>query len=674
MKTYIKILAAALAMVSLLPACKEEVIEPVHTPAVDVTTQKIEPASDESGTVRAYVGTEVTLHGFNLDCVSTVTIGGVEAEITSQTIKDLSFLVPALELAQQDNPHNVQIEVFDKDGKTSVFRYPYFVTIPVTDALVSSFSPAAGTIGTVVEIAGRNLSQVTAVKFNETEVNADEFAAGCTESLLKVALPALPYTSESTDVKIVAVWSQGDIAVTSEEKPFTMSVPVFDKFEPSSGGMRLGDEFALTGKNLDLVSDVNFGSHKLLIKDDRTSSRLNIVIPTNIGQTIPPMLFLQLTATFGAPVQTVAIGMLTVDTTPVGPAAPVFASAAPTDKSYSKIFLGREVTVTGQNMASIERFILSEASAESGSAAAQTYSASSAVSAFASSGEIEVALNGNPDELSAKFTVPETISGTAAKQMKLTAVWNGGNRTDFGEITVYPFKYTKGLKIGVGSNSASTYTDFARANAFLMLDEGSVISAQAWKEAPVDKFVFSTGIVASASKLDASAKAEDYYGVAPYIFLTTSSANKLAFQNPANSTSQLKCHRYPGNTAMPSVYGTPVIFYSVITDNADLKKSIVEGTLEDIAAYSGNASSSAPACAASETSSAFTKGSVICIQYLTYEHAHDTGGKPVERADVRKIGYLYISDITCADENGATLADRSGYIEFDLYWSTVLGE
>lgn len=673
MKNYTKILAAALVTASVLSACKEDVIETVHTPAVDVTTQKIEPASDESGTVRAYIGTEVTLHGFNLDYVGGVTVGGVEAEISSQTIKELRFLVPALELAQQDNPHNVQIEVFDEDGKTSVFRYPYFVTVPVTDAIVSSFSPAGGTVGTVVEIAGRNLSQVTAVRFSETEVKATEFAEGCTEDLLKVALPPLPYTSEATDVKIVAVWSKGEIAVTSEEKPFTMTVPFFDKFTAPEG-LHLGDEFALSGKNLDLVDEVRWGEHMLLIKDDRTASLLNVVIPTNIAQSEPPVKSADLTAVFGTPAQTVGIAELSVDTSPKGPAAPVFSSAAPTDKTYSKIFLGKEVTVTGQNMASIEKFILSEVSAESGAAALAARTSSSEASTFAAAGEIEAELNGEPDELSARFIVPETISGTAAKQMKLTAVWNGGNRTDFGEITVYPFKYTKGLKIGVGSNSSATYTDFARENAFLMLDAGSVISAQQWKEAPVDQFVFSTSIVASANKLAASATAEDYYSVEPYIFLTTSSANKLAFQSPANSASQLKNHRYPGNTSLPSVFGTPVIYYSVITGNADLKQSIIDGTLEDITAYSGNTGSAAPACAASESSSAFMKGSVICIQYITYEHAHDTGGKPAARSDVRKIGYLYVRDITCADETGATLADRSGYIEFDLYWSNVLGE
>ena len=338
--------------------------------------------------------------------------------------------------------------------------------------------------------------------------------------------------------------------------------------------------------------------------------------------------------------------------------APVFKSIAPTDTDYDKIYIGRELTVTGENMATVEKFIIAS---EDGSES------------------VAAALSAAADDGSAKFVMP-AVSGTAKKTMTLTAVWNGGSKADFGTIEVYPFMYTKGLRIGVGSNSSSTYTEYARENAFLILDKGEVISAQSWKETPIDSYaLLETGnsMIASSCKLSDSATADQYYGVLPYTFLTSSSSDKLAFQNPSNSNTQLKNHRYPKNTSVSSTYGTPNVWFKVInvdkeTKFADLKTSVIDGTLEDIAAYSGKATASAPACATSEDSG-FMEGSVICIQYATYEHAHDTGGKIADRStDVRKIGYMYIRDITCANTDGTALTDRSGYIEFDLYWSNVL--
>ena len=336
--------------------------------------------------------------------------------------------------------------------------------------------------------------------------------------------------------------------------------------------------------------------------------------------------------------------------------APVFKSIAPTDTDYDKIYIGRELTVTGENMATVEKFIIaSEDGTES----------------------VEAALSATADDGSAKFVMP-AVSGTAKKTMTLTAVWDGGKKADFGKVEVYPFMYTKGLRIGVGSDSASTYTDYARENAFLIFDKGEVISVQSWKETPIDSYALETSnsMIASSCKLSDSATADQYYGVLPYTFLTSASAtattpNKLAFQNPSNSNSQLKNHRYPKNTSLQKVFGTPVVWFRVVNNDDALKASVAAGTLEDVNAYSSKATASAPACATSEDSG-FMEGSVICIQYATYEHAL-VGGKIADRStDVRKIGYMYIRDITCANTDGTALADRTGYIEFDLYWSNVL--
>ncbi len=651
MKSHSNILLCLVLAAAALAGCQtEEVLK--NTPAVDVTTRSLEPSADESGTVRAYIGTRVTCFGFNLDKVGAVRVGGADASIVERSIKQLTFEIPQLELSQQDAPHSVRLEVFDADCETPVFTWPYYVTVPVTDALVTSYSPKTGTIGTEITISGRNLSQVTSVKFNDVEVVSADFAEGSGDAEIKVALPVLPFSSDQTPVSVKAVWSAGDIIVADGETAFTMLTPYFNEFTRSEPFV-LGDEFTLEGRNLDLVQSITWGNHEFLILDGRTATSLKVAVPTNIDRTNPAVTTAALSATFGTPPQSLSIvPALAVDTTPKGPAEPVFGSIAPTDTGYDKIFFGRELTVTGENMASVEKFIIASADG---------------------SESVEAVLDGTPDDRSARFTMP-AVSGNAKREMTLVAVWNGGNKTEFGTITVYPFMYTRGLRIGVGSGSVSTYTEFARENAFLVFDRGEVMSVQSWQETPVDPYALTSpnSLIASGNKLAEGATADQYYSALPYTMLTANSANKLAFQNPSNSNSQLKCHRYPGSTSLLGVFGTPNVWFRVIDDDADFKASVVAETLEDITAYSQNAGAAAPACAASEASGTFVSGSVICVQYAGYDHAHTTGGKITARSQVRKIGYIYIRDITCADANGAALADRSGYVEFDLYWSNVL--
>ena len=113
---------------------------------------------------------------------------------------------------------------------------------------------------------------------------------------------------------------------------------------------------------------------------------------------------------------------------------------------------------------------------------------------------------------------------------------------------------------------------------------------------------------------------------------------------------------------------------SIIT-NANLKASVKEETMTDIWAGAPKAGSSAPAFGTAEDSSVWVKGSVMCIEYLTYEHALNTGGKPTDLNRVHKIGYMYIKDVTCGNSSiGKAEESREGYVEFDLYWSNTINE
>ena len=628
-------LPLALACMTFLTACKDEESVPVNTPAINVTTEKLSPNTDESGTVRAYVGTQVTAKGLNLDKVGGVKVDGKDAVVVEKSMKTLVFEIPELGKAQQDDPYMVSLEVFDADGATTVFKYDYFVTVPVTDALVSGYSPASGTVGTEITVTGRNLGQVTAVSFNSVSVAASDFVSAASDAIV-VAVPAIRAPAADTDVEIKATWSGGIITVT-ETEAFKVQVPVFDAFTQTAPAA-LGDEIVLTGANLDLVSGVKWGNVDLLISD-QASEAITARIPSGIEKADPAVVADALTAGFGSPVQQIIIlDAFQVDTTPLGPAAPVFGSIAPSDTDYDKIFLGREVTVSGENFASIESFIIDGVEAE---------------------------LSGDPTDIEARFVVPRTIAGNAAKQVSLIAVWDGGNQLDCGEITLYPFYYTKGLRLGKGCGKA-IYTAFDSSNAFLMLDDGVVISADDWKNNAVDATCTDTGnsLVTASSRI-ATGKETEYYAAKPYVFMSVTSNTQLQFNNPANSNSQLKNHRLSDlSTALPSAYGTPVVFMGAVNDEG-IKTAVAGGTLSDIADGMPLLGTSAP-----RWKQHYDKGDVVGVQYLKYDHVSTTGGKATDASHVYKTGYMYIRDIT-TPLDGSNIGS-GGYVEVDLYWSNAL--
>ena len=635
----IYVFAALAAMLSLF-SCKEEGIQVQRTPAINVTTEKLNPATDESGTVRAYAGTQVTAKGLNLDMVGSVKIDGVEATIVSKEMKTLVFEIPVLAKAQKDDPYKVDLEVFEDKTEKLIFKYDYYVTVPVTDAIVSGFAPASGTVGTEVTVSGRNLEQVSAVKFGDAQVAAADFVSIAADAVV-VAVPAIPATEADSQLDVAVVWPGGTIAMDNK---FAYSIPVFSAYTQAAPAL-LGDEVVLAGQNLDLVKAVKWGDTALLIADQSAAS-ITVKVPTGLELQNPAVVSKALTAIHGVKEdQTITITSdFKVDTTPVGPAAPVFTSATPADAGYTALFLGHEVVVKGQNMASVEKFKVDG---------------------------VEASLTAAATDIEARFIMPKTITGTAAREVTLIAVWNGGNELDCGTITVYPFYYTKGLRIRIGSNSKSTYPEANREESFLLLDEGRVISVQDWYDTPIDPFAKSGANTVTTAANKVTGAEADYYSVQPYTFAISNSGNKLSFCDPANTANQLKTHYLGGTTALPTTFGTPVMFFAVVTDET-LKGAAAGGTLQDIVTGVPKASAGAPACGAAESSSVWVKGSVLTIQYVDYEHA-SAGTKPGENLEgVRKVGFLHISDITCVDASGAAVATREGYIELDLYWSNVL--
>ena len=651
MKNIWKGMAALLAGAALLTACGDDSTEPDgHVPAIDVTTRKLAPdatgSTGESGTTRAYVGTVVTAEGFNLDQVGDVTFDGVSAEIVEQTIKTLKFKVPVLDLAQRDDSYRTDLLVLDRAGNI-VFRYEYYVTVPVTDALASGYSPAEGTVGTVVTIEGRNLEQVTEIRFADRTILSDAFTevvAGAEKSSVSFAVPAGNYAAGESEVAIAAVWGGvNEIDVTGEVL-FRMQTPRVDPLQqPEGTNSLIGDEVTMTGEYLDLLSEIEWGDSELIVLE-QTASTLKVKFPSSIDPTDPVVAAADIAAVYGEPAQrTVLAAAWRLDTTPQGPAKPVLKEMTAED---GKFYLGKKVTVKGENMASVEGFFVDGVAAE---------------------------LAGEPNDVQAEFIVPDGVTFTEASEVAVEVVYGGGTKVDFGTATVYPFYYYKDVMLGSGSSSVKNYPypEYAWTNAFFLPDSGEVISTDTWVNEAVDAFArlsASNAAITSANTLNkASVTAEQYYGVQPYIFLSTGSDGKLAFQNPANSASQLKTHRYEeGKTAVSSTFGTPIIFYNVLKEGATFD-AVKAGTLISMTEIEKVAGSSAPAFGASRN---FVVGDVIAVQYVTYTK----GAKPAADEDICKQGYMVVKEVTCGDAAAGTATDLNGHVKFDFYWSKTLNE
>lgn len=612
-----------------------------HTPVVNGA--KIAPMADEEGTVRAYIGTEVSAEGFNLDRVSRVSLGDADAPITEQTIKTLKFKVPALELAQQDAPHAVQLNVYE--DQTVIFTRPYYITVPVTDALILEYAPAEGTVGDEITLSGRNLEQITRVHFGGVTVEAADFVEA-TADALKFRVPAGSYAAGDSEAAISAEWGTNTIDVTGDA-PFTLHTPRFDAVSQAEGeNAAIGDEKTFTGANLDLVSALKWGGDELILLE-QSAGAVTVKYPSSIAKTEPVIATAALAALWGSPDQTTVIASAwRVDTTPIGPAAPVVTGMTAEDGGAdNKFYLGKTVTVTGENLASVEGFTVDGVTA---------------------------ALAGTPTDVEAKFIVPDGVTFTEAKEVAVTALYNGGNEADFGTATVYPFYCYKNVEIGSGSSSVKSYPypEYAWTNAFFLPDAGRVISTDEWYNDDIDPFAKQSPNPAISGNVlnKANITQEQYYGVEPYLFLSTGSDGKLAWQSPGNSASQLKTHRYEnGKTSVSTTYGTPIILFKVQKSGSSVAEAVSGGMLTSMNIYDGVAGTSAPAFG---TGRDWVAGDVIVVQYVSYTK----GAKPSAFGDVCRQGFIHITEVTCGDPDAGTATDLTGHVKFDFYWSKTLNE
>lgn len=629
----------ATAMFSCADNDYAEIVEQDKHVTHIAAVQTITPMPDESGATRVFVGDELVVAGQNLDHVAKVLVNETEAEIVEKAIREMTFKVPDLGFAQQDNPHYAMLYVIDDNKLDTIYRNNFYLTVPVTDAIIGSFAPSEGTIGTEVTINGRNLEQITSVTFAGVKLEAEALVLSAEQ--VKFVIPVGSYDAGNSSVVITAEWAGGTLAVTNEQNAFTMKTPkaTIDKAQGADESAKIGDEVSFTGVNLDLITKTTWGAEEMVLVE-QSATKLVLKTPSSIEKAEPVVQSANLVAEWGNPVQKYTlVENYKVDTTPVGPAKPVFTSLTAEDGGDdNRLYLGKTITVKGQNLISIEGFEVD--------------------------GVAATLVEGGSDT-EVQFIVPDGVTFTAAKEVALTALYNGGNPVDFGKVTVYPFYYWKNVVLGVGDKSNHD-------KAFFVPDLGRVISAEEWS----DPYV---GSVTTQNTLDKSKLTEEqYYSVKPYIFATSGSS--MAFICPTNSSSQLKNMKKEDGTDVvggQSVYGTPILAYrhlgySSATDSEKaweqkVKSNNITSLTDELP--DKRASSGGPKFALNATANnTFGIGSVMLIQYVTYEYGKLAS---LPESGVRNTGFIYVREISPVPTSASNLPKKST-ITMDIYWSKPL--
>ncbi len=613
-------------------------------PALNPAT--ISPLSNESGSVRAYVGTEVTVQGFNLDCIGAVTMDDIEVEFTAQSIKELKFRIPALDYAQNDLPYAVKLRACDLD-KQSIFTYDYFVTVPVTDALVTGFAPAEGTVGAEITVSGRNLGQVTRIRFGGATVEAADFAEVDDEgAFVKFRVPAGGHAGPDTQVAIVAEWGTETIDVTGET-PFLLHVPSFDALaaQPEGVNSLIGDELELTGRNLDLVSEVKWGD-KALPLVAQSAEALTVRFSASIEQADPVVQTKALVAEWGLsePAQTeILADAWRVDTTPSSSVVvPEFGQMTVED---GKFYLGKTVTVTGANLTTVEKIELQY------------------------DGEcIEAEMLAGATDSELKFTVPDGVTFDTAREVSVAAFHNGGEQLEIGKATIYPFYYYKDITIG--ASDASNI-----AIAFFVPDMGKVISTDEWRA--LDKYAAPDIMLNNKNELDKTKVTEEqYYEVLPYLFCTAGS-KAFNIQGPCGSNGQLKNFKTSEGVSITNTgtwFGTPILSFRNLDESAaseavkQVAASVRDGSVATMVFSAVTTATASPTFVLdgdAVNSGDFKAGTVLLVQYSTWSF----GNIKPKGNGICRSGFLHVKEVTAA-----AVSDKKGRVTFDFYWSKTLNK
>ena len=204
-------------------------------------------------------GTSVEILGTNLTSVSAVKFNGVAASFLSVG-GSLRATVP---VSATSGPITV-ITAFGTNTTTQVFT----VTTGPTP-VIANFTPAGGEIGTIIEIRGTYLRDVTAVRFDGVEANF-------TNSLFRPLAAVVPTNATTGPITVI---TRGGIATTLDLFIVTnLFAPIIEAVSPLAG--MAGTLVEVRGTNLTVITAVEFNGVRASFLEF-SAGRLFTFVPTN---------------------------------------------------------------------------------------------------------------------------------------------------------------------------------------------------------------------------------------------------------------------------------------------------------------------------------------------------------------------------------------------------------
>jgi len=189
-------------------------------------------------------GTTVTITGTNFTDTSSVTFGGLDATIVSNTDMQLIVTTPAHSVGL------VNVAVTTPDGTaTSISGYTY-VGPPTLTSLAPTNGPETG--GTAVVITGTNFTGASSVQFGSTP--ATSFIVNSMTQITAVS-PA------GTGVAHVSVTNNSQTSSDTPGDQFSyVTAPAVSALSPSAGPLAGGNVITITGINFNGATAVQFGT------------------------------------------------------------------------------------------------------------------------------------------------------------------------------------------------------------------------------------------------------------------------------------------------------------------------------------------------------------------------------------------------------------------------------
>jgi len=229
--------------------------------AIDFTVIPPSPAITSFTPTTGFVGTEVTIAGNNFTGASSVKFNGTDA--SSFTVDSATQIRATI--AAGTTTGKISITT---GGGTAESANDFIMT-----AVIASFTPVSGVVGTEVTITGSHFTGATAVKFNT--VLASTFTVDSATQIRATVAPGM-----STGK--VSVTTAGGEALSVSD--FTILPPSIVSFTPFSGV--IGAEVTITGNNFTGATGVQFNgtSASTFTVDSNTQIRANVPAGATTGK------------------------------------------------------------------------------------------------------------------------------------------------------------------------------------------------------------------------------------------------------------------------------------------------------------------------------------------------------------------------------------------------------